>query len=252
MGLRCSFRLQALCAAPRYFPVMWQWSRTVTHQGLAKHMTVRHVRMRLVVPAGHPHRPWVGQHLLDPALLPLQRFQEVLCSTGASVFHRGLCLPIAPHHNVAVAACFMVLCFLGITFCGVLLGPLYFGGESLEVSIDDVRGWELLVVVLEGKLVIILFRHLYLDCSLADTLALWHVGLQQVLPGVAMEALFTEMFTACVLALVIQQSIKVSDPCVVKLACHFNQQEVDPRHFPWLLAEPVDDYALIQSKDIDG
>ena len=29
-GLSRSFRLQTLCAAPRYFPVIWQWSRTVS------------------------------------------------------------------------------------------------------------------------------------------------------------------------------------------------------------------------------
>ena len=94
-----------------------------------------------------------------------------------------------------------------LLFCGVQLGPLYFGGESLKVSIDDVRGWELLVVVLEGELVCILFRHLYLNCSLADTLTLWHVGLQQVLPGVAVQAALAEMLALSVLAMVIEQSV---------------------------------------------
>ena len=224
----------------------------VAHQGLATHMAGCGMSVCLPVLSGHPHRLWVSQQLLDPVLLPVQRFQEVLCSTGASVFHRGLCLPITPHHNVAIAACFMVLCFLGITFCGVQLGPLYFGGESLKVSIDDVRGWELLVVVLECEVVFILFRHLYPNCSLADTFALWHVGLQQVLPGVAMEALFAEMFAPVVLALVIQQSIKVLNPSIVKLTCLFNQQEVDPGHARVLLTEFVNDHALVPAKDVDG
>ena len=67
-----------------------------------------------------------------------------------------------------------------------------------------------------------------------------------------MKAPFTEVFTACVVALVIQQSIKVRDPSVVELAGLFNQQEVDPGHVLVLLTELVDDDALVPSEDVDG
>lgn len=77
-----------------------------------------------------------------------------LYSTGGSV---------TPHHNVTVAACFVVLRLVGVAFRGIQLGAFDLSGESLKV--DDKRDWQLLVVILEGQLVLTFFRLLHLDSS---------------------------------------------------------------------------------------
>ena len=173
-------------------------------------------------------------------------------ASRASVFHGRLCLPIAPHHDVAVAACFVLLCFLGVASGSVELQSFNPFCECFEVGVDDEGGWELFVVVHKRQPVLALLGHLYSDCSLANTLALWLVGPQQVFPGVAMKALFAEMFTLVVLTFLKQQTVEILDPSVVKLACLFNQQEVDPGHVHMLLTELVNSHALVPSKDIDG
>lgn len=55
----------------------------------------------------------------------------------------------------------MLLCLRGVALRWIELGALDFGCVGLNVSIYDEMGWQLLVVVLEGQLVITLFRHLY-------------------------------------------------------------------------------------------
>ena len=67
-----------------------------------------------------------------------------------------------------------------------------------------------------------------------------------------MEALFAEMFVLVVLALVIQQSIKVLNPSIVKLTCHVIQQGEDPGHAHMLLTEFVNNHILVPSEDVDG
>ena len=122
--------------------------------------------------------------------------------------------------------------------------------KASKSGIYDVGGRELLVPVLEDELVLGLFRHLHPDCGLADTLALWLVGLQQVLPGVAVEAALAEMHAVFVFALVIQQSIKVLDEHIVELACLLDKKQVNPGS--WLIPELVDNDALVSAEDIDG
>ena len=54
------------------------------------------------------------------------------------------------------------------------------------------------------------------------------------------------------LALVIEETVEVLDPGVVKLAGLFNQQHVDRRYLLWLLAKAVDNDALVPTGYIDG
>ena len=56
--------------------------------------------------------------------------------------------------------------------------------EGFKVGVDDIGGQELLVMVLEGEFVFP-FWHLNSDGCLADSSALWFVGLKQILSGVA-------------------------------------------------------------------
>ena len=76
----------------------------------------------------------------------------MFCCVGDSVFDWLFCLAIASHHNVAVTTGLVVVCPLGVALCGVELGSLNFRGKGLKVCVDDVGGWQLLVVVLVGDL----------------------------------------------------------------------------------------------------
>ena len=98
------------------------------------------------------------------------------------VFDWWLGLAITRHHNVAVTAGLMMLRPLSVALCVVELRSLNFCGERLKVGVYDVRGWELLVVVLEDEFVLTLLWHLHPDSRLADASTLRPVGLQQILP----------------------------------------------------------------------
>ena len=71
----------------------------------------------------------------------------MLCCVGTSIFDWRLCLAITSHHDVAITTSLVVLCPLSIALRGVELR--FLDGES-KVGVDDVRGWQLLVVVLKG------------------------------------------------------------------------------------------------------
>ena len=77
---------------------------------------------------------------------------------------------------------------------------LNLGGESLKVCIDDVRGRQLLVVVLKGELVLTVFRHLHPHRCLAYPTTVGSVGFQQILPCVAVQAALAEVLALLVLA----------------------------------------------------
>ena len=111
---------------------------------------------------------------------------------------------ITSHHDVAITTSIMVLCPLNVALCGVELRPLNLGGESLKVLIDNERGRQLLVVVLEDELVLTLFRHLHPDCGLPNPSTVGSVGFQQILPCVAVQAALAEVLALSVLALVIE------------------------------------------------
>ena len=164
-----------------------------------------------------------------------------------AVFDWWLCLAITPHHDVAMTTSLMVLCPLSFALCRVELRPLNLSGESLRVFIDDVGGRQLLVVVLEHELVFTLFRHLQQHNCLAYPTTLGTVGLKQVFSSVAMKTALEKVLALLVLALIVEEAVEVLDPCVVKIAGHFNQQQVDT----WL-AEAVDSDGLAPAKYIDG
>ena len=107
-------------------------------------------------------------------------------------------------------------------------------------------------MVLEGELVLTLFRHLHPHSCLAYPTTLVSVDLQQVFSSVAMKTALAKVLALPVLALIEEEAVEVLDPGVVESAGHFNQQLVDPRNLLWLLAEAVDSYALVPAKYIDG
>ena len=80
------------------------------------------------------------------------------------------------------------------------------------------------MVVLEGKLVFSFLWHLYPYRSLANTPAFGFVGLQQVFPAVTVEAALAEVLLLFMFVLVIQQPVKILDPCVVELSFFLDQQ----------------------------
>ena len=174
------------------------------------------------------------------------------------MLHRGvvfdwlLRLAITPQHDVAVAASLMVLRFLVIAPCGVELRPLNLGGESLKVRLDDERDLQLLVVVLTGDLVFPLFWHLHPDCSLPNSSTVGSVGIQQILPWVAVQASLAEVLAPAVLTLVIEEAIEVLDPGEVMLTGYLDQQQIYARHSIRLGAEPVSSHALIPTKYVNG
>ena len=107
--------------------------------------------------------------------------------------------------------------------CGVELRPLNLGGESLQVCIDDVGARQLPVVVLEGELVLILFRHFHPHSCLAYPTTVGSVGFQQLFSFVAMQAALAEVLALLVLALVTEQAVEVFDPGEVMLTSFLDQ-----------------------------
>ena len=74
----------------------------------------------------------------------------MLCCIGSSILDWRASLAVTPNDDVAITSSLMVLCPLNVALCGVELRSLDFGGESHKIGVDDVRGWQLLVVVLKG------------------------------------------------------------------------------------------------------
>ena len=149
----------------------------------------------------------------------------------------------------------MVLRSLGKVLCVVELGPLNIGSESLKVCIDDVGGRQLLVVVLIGGLVFALFRHLHPDGCLAYPTTVGSVGFQQILPCVAVQTALAQvlaLLALLVLALVIDETVEVLDPGVVKFSGLLNQQQIYAGHSIRLGAETVNSHALIPTKYVNG
>ena len=141
---------------------------------------------------------------------------------------------------------------LGIALCGVELGPLNLGGEGLKIRINDERDRQLLVVVLKEDFVLTLFRHLHPHGCLAYPTTVGSVGFQQILPCVAVQAALAEVLVLLVLALVTEKAVEVFDPCLVKFAGLFSQQQIYAGHFIRLGAEPVNSHALIPTKYVNG
>ena len=156
----------------------------VVFQESVTHMASARSPVALPVCSCHSNGLRFRQHFLDPTLFHLESSEEVFCCVGPPVFGRRLCLPVAPHHHVAVTACLVVLCPLGVAFCRVELRPFDFRGESFEVGVDNVRRRQLFVMVLEGELA--LLGHLHPDGCLADSLTLRPVSFQQILALVPM------------------------------------------------------------------
>ena len=178
----------------------------VTLERFVTHMASASSPVALPVCSCHSHVLRFRQHFLDPTLFHLESSEEVFCCVGPPVFGRRLCLPVAPHHHVAVTACLVVLCLLGVAFCRVELRPFDFRGKGFEVGVDNVWRGQLFVVVLKGELA--LLGHLHPDGCLADSLALRPVGFQQILALVPMKATLAEVLLLSVFVLVVEKSLR--------------------------------------------
>ena len=140
----------------------------------------------------------------------------MLRCTGSAVFDSWPRLPITPHHDVAIAASLMVLRSLGIALCGVELGPIKLGGEGLKIRVNDERDRQLLGAVLKEDFVLTLFRHFHPHGCLAYPTTVGPVGFQQIIPCEAVQKALAEVLALLVLALVIEETVEVLDPGVVK------------------------------------
>ena len=145
-----------------------------------------------------------------------------------------------------------MLCPLSVALCGVELRPLNLGREGLKIRINDERDRQLLVVVLKEDFVLTLFRHLHPHGCLAYPTTVGSVGFQQILPCVAMQAALAEVPALLVLALVMEETVEVLYPDVVKFAGLLNQQQIYAGHSIWLGAEPVNSHALIPTKYVNA
>ena len=200
----------------------------VSFQESVAHMASARGSVGLPVCVGHSHGLGVRQRILNPTLFLDKSSEEVFCCAAPPVFDRRFCLPVAPHLDIAVAACLVVLCPLGVAICRVELGSLDFRGEGFKVSVNNVWRRQLLVMVLESELVLALGRHFHPYSRLADSLALQPMSFQQILALVPMEAALTEVLLLSVLTLVIEEAVEILDPGVVKSAGLLNQQQIDP------------------------
>ena len=108
------------------------------------------------------------------------------------------------------------------------------------------------MVVLEGKLVLVLFWHLYPHGGLADPAALGPVGFLQVSSAVSMKTSLTEVLALLMLTLIVQKPAEVLVPGVVELTGLLSQQQVDVGHVGRLFAEVMAYDTLIPAEDIDG
>ena len=108
------------------------------------------------------------------------------------------------------------------------------------------------MVVLEGELVLTLFRHLHPHSCLAYPTILGSVGFQQILSCVAMQASLAEVLALLVLALVTEKAVEVFDPGVVEFAGLLDQQKIDSGHSLRLGAKSVNIHALIPTKYDNG
>ena len=78
------------------------------------------------------------------------------------------------------------------------------------------------------------------------------MGFQQILPCVAVRAALAEVLALLVLPLVTEKAVEIFDPCVVKFAGLFSQQQIYAGHSIRLGAEPVNSHALIPTKYVNG
>ena len=107
-------------------------------------------------------------------------------------------------------------------------------------------------MVLKGELVLTFFRYLHPHGCLAYPTTVRSVVFRQILPCVAVQAAPAEVLRLLVLALVIEETVEVLDPGLVKFSGLFNQQQIYPGHSIRLGAEPVNSHALIPTKYVNG
>ena len=222
----------------------------VTFERFVTHMASASSPVALPDCSCHSHVLRFRQHFLDLTLFLLESSEEVFCCVGPPVLGRRLCLPVAPHHHVAVTACLVVLCLVGVAFCRVELRPFDFRGECFEVGVNDVWRGQLFVVILKGELA--LLGHLHPDGCLADSLALRPVSFQQVFPGITMKTALTEVLLPSVFVLVVEEAVEVFDPGVVELTRFLNQQQIDPGILFWLFGDVVHYHSLVPAEHVDG
>ena len=184
-----SLRLHALCAAPWYLPVMWQWSRTesscpATTRGF-KNMTAGTSVMGMPVFSNDHHRFWVSYYSLDLALFLLKCFKLALCCCWPSVNHGWFSLAITQDYYSHSCMCHATVSVVRCSVLGlVLVLSLWWWGPQSQrkrcmgsgVVCDGSGRWEYFA----------LFRNLRPDCRLTYSATFWLVRFQKVFPAVAL------------------------------------------------------------------
>ena len=95
----------------------------------------------------------------------------------------------------------MVLRLLRVALSGIEPLTFDFATNAFEVRVDDVRGFDLLVVVFKPKHILTFLRHFHPVSGLADPVAIYLVSLQQIHRGISVQAADTEVCSAPVLIL---------------------------------------------------
>ena len=80
----------------------------------------------------------------------------MLSSIEFSVDDGLLSLSVAPYDDVRETTSFVMSCLLGVAFVGITCTSFDLVNERLKVCIDDVRDFELILVILENEFVIAL------------------------------------------------------------------------------------------------
>ena len=103
-------------------------------------------------------------------------------------------LPITPHYHIRKPTWLMLLCFYCEALFVVWLTCGVFFQNTLKVGINNIWGFHLFVVVLEGHLVLTLFRHLCSSWAFHQSFAFRLVPFEQFSRCIAVQTSFAKMF----------------------------------------------------------
>ena len=161
-------------------------------------------------------------------------------------------MAITSDNHVAKATGFMMLSLLGIARGRIKFGSFDPGGQSLKVSIYDVRCLELFVVVDEHECFLCLLRHSSLHRPPTYSFAVGLVLFKEVSSLEAVKTPFTEVFSLMMPVVVIQKAVKVLDPGVMLDSSLLYQQKIGPSDESRGIADPQGIDTFVIAKDIDG
>ena len=134
-----SLRLQSWCAEPLYFPVIWQWSRTLTSFSTFCFLHIWLISKHFLLILAHSH--WLIKFTLDyfPAIFFLLQhllhkfFNGILYSVNLHWF--WIFVIIAAHDFVTITTSCTLLTFVCIWFGIFWMASLYFFGNGFKIGI---------------------------------------------------------------------------------------------------------------------